>query len=117
MRARTHRRLRAALGAVGLLASPACMSATAHTTLISDASHLGTPYPGVRLDVHWLICFAREVRNDASALLFSPLAIFHLIDLPFSAVADTLLLAVDIPLEPDAEPLVPGRGSCKLFGM
>ena len=71
----------------------------------------------MRIDLHVLICFGKTLPRDPSVLILTPLALFHLVDLPFSAVADTLLLPVDIPREPKARPLVPGRGSCKLIGM
>ncbi len=99
------------------LASVGCMSLSTNIPILSDQSHLGTPYSGVRIDFHVLICFGKTLPRDPSVLILTPLALFHLVDLPFSAVADTLLLPIDIPREPEARPLVPGRGSCKLVGM
>ena len=93
------------------------MSLSTNIPILSDQSHLGTPYSGVRVDFHVLICFGKTLPRDPSVLILTPLALFHLVDLPFSAVADTLLLPIDIPREPEAPPLVPGRGSCKLVGM
>ncbi len=99
------------------LASAGCMSLSTNIPILSDQSHLGTPYSGVRIDIHVLICFGKTLPRDPSVLILTPLALFHLVDLPFSAVADTLLLPIDIPRETEARPLVPGRGSCKLVGM
>ena len=112
----TIRRLRALLGALALSLS-GCMSLSTNVPLLSDQSHLGTPYSGVRIDLHVLICFGKTIPEDPTVLILPPLALCHLIDLPFSAVADTLLLPVDVWREPEARPLVPGRGSCKLIGM
>ncbi len=99
------------------LASAGCMSLSTNIPILSDQSHLGTPYSGVRVDVHVLICFGKTLPRDPSVLILTPLALFHLVDLPFSAVSDTLLLPIDMLREPEAPPLVPGRGSCKLIGM
>lgn len=93
------------------------MSLSTNIPILGDQSHLGTPYSGVRIDSHVLVCFAETVPRDPSVLILTPLALFHLVDLPFSAVADSLLLPIDIVLEPEAPPLVPGHGSCKLIGM
>ncbi len=99
------------------LASAGCMSLSTNIPILSDQSHLGTPYSGVRIDFHVLICFGKTLPRDPSVLILTPLALLHLVDLPFSAVADTLLLPIDIAREPEPRPLVPGRGSCKLIGM
>lgn len=93
------------------------MSLSTNIPIASDESHLGTPYSGVRVDLHVLICFGKTIPKDPWVWMLTPLAVFHLIDLPFSALADTLLLPADIPLEPEARPLSPGSGSCKLVGM
>jgi uncharacterized protein YceK len=93
------------------------MSLSTNVPILSDQSHLGTPYSGVRIDLHVLICFGKLLPRDPSVLILTPLALFHLVDLPFSVVADTLFLPVDIPREPEAHPVIPGRGSCKLIGM
>ena len=71
----------------------------------------------MRVDLHVLICFGKTLPGDLSVAILTPLALFHLVDLPLSAVADTLLLPIDIPLEPEARARVPGHGSCKLIGM
>ncbi len=99
------------------LASAGCMSLSTNIPILTDQSHLGTSYSGVRIDLHVLICLGKTIPRDPSVLILTPLALFHLVDLPFSAAADTLLLPLDIFLEPEARPLVPGRGSCKLIGM
>ncbi len=99
------------------LASAGCMSLSTNIPILSDQSHLGTPYSGVRIDSHVLICFGKTIPRDPSVLILTPLALFHLVDLPFSAFADTLLIPIDIPREPEARPVVPGRRSCKLIGM
>ncbi len=99
------------------LASTGCMSLSTNIPVLSDQSHLGMPYSGVRIDFHVLICFGKTLPRDPTVLILTPLALFHLVDLPFSAVSDTLLLPIDILREPEARPLVPGRGSCKLVGM
>ncbi len=112
----TIRRLRGLLVALALSLA-GCMSLSTNVPLLSDQSHLGTPYSGVRIDLHVLICFAKTIPEDPTVLILIPLALFHLVDLPFSAVADTLLLPVDVWREAEARPLVPGRGSCKLIGM
>ena len=119
MRKRRSHRLHHMSPCVALLAlaSVGCMSLSTNIPLLSDESHLGTPYSGVRVDLHVLICFGKTVPRDPSVLILTPLALFHLVDLPFSTIADTILLPIDIPLEPEARPLVPGRGSCKLIGM
>jgi uncharacterized protein YceK len=115
---RRSRRLGLLAPLVGLaLATSGCMSLSTNVPILSDQSHLGTPYSGVRVDLHVLICFGKILRRDPTVLILTPVALFHLVDLPFSAVADTLLLPVDIPREPEARPLAPGRGSCDLIGM
>lgn len=94
-----------------------CMSLSTNTTVLSDSSHLGTPYSGTRGDLHILVCFARDVSRDASGLLFAPVMLFPLIDVPLSFVLDTLLLPLDLALEPDREPQRIGEGGCRLIGM
>ena len=94
-----------------------CMSLSTNTTVLSDSSHLGTPYSGTRLNLHTLVCFGRDVSRDVSGLLFAPLMLIPLLDLAPSFAVDTLLLPVDIALEPDRPPLKIGRGGCRLFGM
>jgi len=93
------------------------MSLSTNTTVLSDSSHLGTPYSGTRGDLHTLVCFSRNVSRDASGLLFAPVMLFPLVDLPLSAVLDTLLLPIDIALEPDRAPQAIGEGGCRLIGM
>lgn len=110
-------RLRGVAAALALLMGAGCMSVSTNVPILSDQSHLGTPYSGVRIDLHVLICFGKTIPKDPSVLILTPLAAFHLIDLPFSVLADTLLLPADIPLEPEGPPLSPGSGSCKLVGM
>lgn len=100
-----------------VFATCGCMSLTTNTTLLSDSSHLGTPYSGVRADLHILVCFSNNVSQDSSSLLFSPVMLFPIIDLPLSFVVDTLLLPVDIPLEPGRPPQKIGQGGCRLIGM
>jgi len=80
------------------------MSITTNTTLLSDASHLGTPYSGARADLHILVCFARDVSRDASGLLLAPFMLLPLVDLPFSLVLDTLLLPSIWPWSPIGHP-------------
>ncbi len=93
------------------------MSLTTNTTLLSDRSHLGTPYSGTRADLHILVCFSRDVARDASVLLFTPVVLVPLMDLPLSFVLDTILLPFDIPLEPERPPRRIGEGGCRLIGM
>jgi uncharacterized protein YceK len=102
---------------LALLMLGGCMSLSSNIPILSDQSHLGTPYSGVRIDSHVLICFGKTLRRDSSVLILTPLALLYLVDFPFSAVADSLLLPVDIILEPEASPLIPGHGSCNLIGM
>jgi uncharacterized protein YceK len=93
------------------------MSLSTNTTVLSDSSHLGTPYSGTRGDLHTLVCFSRDVSRDASGLLFAPVMLFPLIDLPLSFAVDTLLFPLDWPLEPDRTPQKIGGGGCRLIGM
>jgi uncharacterized protein YceK len=99
------------------LAISGCMSLSTNIAWLGDivgfSSHLGTPYSGVRVDLHYLICGSRWIREDPTALIVLPLAIFPLLDMPFSAVMDTIFLPADVVLEPKAPPLVPGRASCR----
>lgn len=97
--------------------SSGCMSIATNTTFLQDSSHLGTPYSGSRGDLHILFCFGRDVGQDASGLLLTPLMLFPFIDLPLSFVIDTVLLPVDLVLEPDRPPLRIGEGGCRLIGM
>ena len=97
--------------------SSGCMSITTNTTLFSDSSDLGTPYSGSRGDLHILVCFGRDVGQHASGLLLTPVMLFPFIDLPLSFVVDTLLLPVDLVLEPDRPPQRIGEGGCRLIGM
>jgi len=99
------------------LSGAGCMSLSTNIPILMDQSHLGTPYSGARLDVHILICFGKTIPKDPTILILTPIILLYLVDLPLSTVVDTLLLPVDILREPEAEPLVPGRGSCKLVGM
>ena len=95
-----------------------CMSLSTNVAWLGDIvgseSHLGTPYSGVRVDAHILICVGRWVAKDPKSLILLPVAIFPLIDLPFSTVMDTILLPADVLLEPKAPPLVPGYASCRV---
>jgi hypothetical protein len=93
------------------------MSLSTNTTILSDSSHLGTPYSGARGDLHTLVCFARDVSRDASGLLFAPAMLVPLVDLPLSAAVDTLILPLDLALEPDRPAQRIGEGGCRLFGM
>ena len=94
-----------------------CASLLSNTALISDSSHLGTPYSGSRRDLHTLYCLGRDVGREPATLLFFPVALVPLIDLPLSLAMDTLLLPIDLVVEPDARPLVIGSGGCRLIGM
>jgi uncharacterized protein YceK len=111
-------RLTMVVAATAIVAlSSSCASVTSNTAVISDSSHLGTPYSGATRDVHTLYCLSRNATRDPSVLLAFPIALLFLADLPLSAALDTLLLPLDIALEPDARPLVVGEGGCKLVGM
>ncbi len=93
------------------------MSLLTNTAVLSDSSHLGTPYSGTRANLHILVCFGRDVSRDASGLLFSPLMLFPLVDTPVSLAVDTVLLPFDLVLEPDRPPQGIGKGGCRLVGM
>ena len=93
------------------------MSIATNTAVLSDSSHLGNPYSGTRGNAHILVCFARDVSRDASGLLFAPLMLLPLIDLPLSFVLDTLLLPVDLAVEAERPAQVIGEGGCRLIGM
>ena len=108
--------MRLALVLAALLAS-GCMSLSTNTAILSDRSHLGTPYSGTRADLHILVCYSRDVSRNASGLLLAPLALVPLIDLPLSFAVDTLLVPVDLALEPELPPQRIGEGGCKLWGM
>ena len=113
------RRLGATGTAVALaLVISGCMSLSTNVAWLGDIvgveSHLGTPYSGVRMDLHILICGGKLVWEDPISLILLPVAIFPLLDLPFSTVMDTILLPADVLLEPKAPPLVPGRASCRI---
>ena len=82
--------------------------------IVGFSSHLGTPYSGVRVDLHFLICGGRWVMEDPKSLILLPVAIVPLVDLPFSVVVDTILLPADVFIEAKAPPLVPGRASCRV---
>jgi uncharacterized protein YceK len=103
--------------ALGVTLASGCMSLATNTTVLSDTSHLGTPYSGARGDLHILVCFARGVSRHASALLLAPAMLVPVVDLPLSAALDTLLLPVDIALEPGRPPQDIGGGGCRLVGM
>lgn len=109
-------RLRAALVAAALLVS-GCVSLSTHFGMINDEPRFGTRYPGSRVDLNVLSCYGRSVSRDATTLFLTPVAGFHLIDLPFSALGDTAFLAIDIPMDSGAPPLRPGSGFCRLYGM
>jgi uncharacterized protein YceK len=94
-----------------------CMSLSTNTAILSDSSHLGTPYSGARGDLHILVCFGRDVSRHASGLLLVPIMLFPLVDLPLSGVLDTLILPVDLALDPDRPPQGIGKGGCRLIGM
>ena len=93
------------------------MSLTTNTTVLSDSSHLGTPYSGTRADLHILWCFGRDVSREPYGLVFTPLMLFPVIDLPLSFVLDTALLPLDLLLEPDRPPKGVVTGGCRLIGM
>ena len=101
------------LTALGL----SCASVSSNTTMLSDSSHLGTPYSGTIRDAHTLYCLGRGVVRDSSTLLLFPVGLVFLVDLPLSIALDTVLLPFDVVLEPEARPLVIGEGGCKLVGM
>lgn len=94
-----------------------CMSLLSNTAVLQDSSELGTPYSGSRGDLHILVCFGKDVSQSASGLLFAPLMLFPLIDLPLSFVLDTLLLPVDLMMDPEKPPQEIGAGGCDLIGM
>jgi uncharacterized protein YceK len=94
-----------------------CASVASNTAVLSDSSHLGTPYSGATRDAHTLYCLGRDAIRDPAVLLLFPVGLVFLIDLPLSAAIDTVLLPFDIVLEPEARPLVVGEGGCKLVGM
>ena len=94
-----------------------CMSIASNTTLLQDSSHLGTPYSGTRQNLHTLVCYGRDVRRDASGLIFAPLMLLPLVDSVLSFALDTALLPVDLALEPERTPLEIGAGGCRLIGM
>ncbi len=94
-----------------------CASIGSNTAILSDSSHLGTPYSGTTRDVHTLYCMGRGVMNEPASLLFFPIVLFPLVDLPLSFALDTILLPVDLALEAEARPLVVGEGGCRLIGM
>jgi uncharacterized protein YceK len=102
---------------LALMLGSGCASITSNTTLLSDSSHLGTPYSGTRRDVHTLYCMGRGVIREPRNLMFFPIMLFPLVDLPLSFALDTVLLPLDVILEPDARPLVIGEGGCRLIGM
>jgi len=110
-------RLLLALLIAGALLASGCMSLSLNTAVLSDSSQLGTPYSGTRGDLHILVCFSKEVARDASGLLFAPVMLFPLVDLPLSFALDTLLFPLDWALEPEAPPQQIGAGGCKLIGM
>jgi uncharacterized protein YceK len=107
----------ALLGTAVVLFSSGCMSLSTNTSLLSDSSHLGTPYSGTRGDLHTLVCFGRDASRDASGLFFAPVMLVPLIDLPLSFALDTLLLPLDVPLEADRPAQRVGEGGCRLIGM
>lgn len=94
-----------------------CMSISSNTALLSDNSDLGTPYSGTRGDLHVLVCLGRDASRDASGLLFAPLMLFPLVDLPLSFAVDTLLLPFDLAFDPGQPPQKIGAGGCRLIGM
>jgi len=102
---------------IALLLCSGCMSVATNTSFLSDSSHLGTPYSGARGDLHILFCFGKGVHRNASDLILAPLVLLPLIDLPLSFLLDTLLLPIDIVLEPGRSPQIIGGGGCKLIGM
>ena len=94
-----------------------CMSLATNIPVLSDSSQLGTPYSGTRVGLHILYCYARDVPGEPSILLVAPLMLLPLIDLPLSFALDTLLLPLDLALEPERPPQKIGGGGCRWFGM
>jgi uncharacterized protein YceK len=94
-----------------------CASILSNTAYLNDSSHLGTPYSGTARDAHTLVCVGRDAVSDPSILLLLPVWLLFLADLPLSIAMDTILLPFDLALEPEARPLVVGKGGCKLVGM
>lgn len=94
-----------------------CASLSSNTALINDSSHLGTPYSGVRSDLHLFHCFGRSLSRSASALIWTPIMVFPLVDGVASLAVDTILLPFDIALEPDVPPKPIRERSCDLIGM
>ena len=82
-----------------------------------DSSHLGTPYSGTLRDTHTLYCMGRGFVSEPASLMFFPVFLLPLADLPLSAAVDSLLLPFDLALEPEARPLVVGEAGCRLIGM
>jgi uncharacterized protein YceK len=110
-------RIKTALCALIVAFGSSCSSLATNTAVLSDSSHLGTPYSGTRGDLHILVCYARGVSRNPSGLVLAPLILFPLVDLPLSLALDTLLLPLDLPLEPDGEVQRIGEGGCRLVGM
>jgi uncharacterized protein YceK len=113
---RFNLRLVIAASAYMALAS-GCASLASNTTLLSDSSHLGTPYSGTLRDTHTLYCMGRGFVREPASLMFFPVFLLPLADLPLSAAVDSLLLPFDLALEPEARPLVVGEAGCRLIGM
>lgn len=112
------RKLQAALaGSLCIALHTGCASVLSNTTLLSDSSHLGTPYSGTIRDVHTLYCMGRGFVREPTSLILFPIFLFPLVDLPLSFALDTVLLPADLLMEPEARPLVVGEAGCRLMGM
>ena len=64
---------------------------------------LGAPYSGVRLNLHNWYCLPDALEKSVAIKLLSPLVVIEgALDLPLSLVADTVVLPVDLFMEPKA---------------
>lgn len=107
-------RIAAFAAALSLLA---CNSLVAHGGLDPEVqAQIGNPYSGVRLNLKSWQCLPTVIGQypPVAAFFLAPLsAILLIVDLPLSAVGDTLLLPVDLAVDPRAAPIDPGSARCE----
>jgi uncharacterized protein YceK len=103
------------LGILGLSAGCSTVVSKAGLDPAYEAQ-IGNPYSGFRFNLKSWRCLPSAAGDYSPVVnvLFVPLSVSLLVaDLPFSLVADTAILPVDLVVAPGAEPVRPRTDDCE----
>ncbi len=76
---------------------------------------VGNVYSGVSFNIYSWRCYARTVPDNPGLLVFAPFVIpFMIIDLPLSAVGDTVHLPIDVAASAKHQRIEPTEDDCAL---